>query len=61
MNHTEFIQALRSKRTLYAYVAINADCGIHIKQSKAEWLKIAKGLHLDSYDVVMTDTSIYIN
>lgn len=61
MKHLEFIQALRSKRTLYAYVAINADCGIHIKQSKSEWLAIAKQLQLDSYDVVMTDTTIYIN
>ena len=61
MTRIEFIQALRSKRTLFAYVAFNQDYGIHVKQSKAEWLKIAASCDCDDYDVTITNDSIYIN
>ena len=61
MSKKELLTALRSKRTLFAYVIFSKNHGAHAKQSKAEWINIVLGSDCDDYDGVITDTSIYIN
>lgn len=61
MSKKELLTALRSKRTLFAYVTYSQNHGIHAKQSKTEWITIVLASDCDDYDAVTTDTSIYIN
>jgi ribosomal protein L25 (general stress protein Ctc) len=61
MSKKEFMKALRSKQNLYAYVVYAPNHGVHVKQSKSEWIKALKHSTCDNFDVIITDDSVIIN
>ena len=58
----EFLKLLKSKRELFAYVVINSDSGIYIKQAKKTWLdKVEKMNDSTIFELTVGQNDIVIN
>jgi hypothetical protein len=60
MTNTDFIKALRSKRKLLAYTKFNDDIGTYMPMVKADFLVLANTGQIETWDAIITDTSIYL-
>jgi len=60
MTNTDFIKALRSKRKLLAYTKFNNDIGTYMPMVKADFLVLANTGQIETWDAIITDTSIYL-
>ena len=58
----EFLQLLKSNRKVYAYVLLNPDCAIYVKQSKSTWIKRVQDMDdAVTYEIGLTRTTIHIS
>ena len=60
MTNTDFIKALRSKRKLLAYTKFNDDIGTYVPMVKEGFLTLANTGQIETWDAIITDTSIYL-
>jgi hypothetical protein len=58
----EFLKLLKSKRELFAYVVINSDSGLNVKQNKTTWIESVNACdESQMFDALIEGSYIFIN
>lgn len=60
MNTKQFLALLKSKREVFAYVVIDSDFGVYVKQSKAAWIEKVSGSAVEHWNVTTDGQRIVI-